>query len=225
MRGINIFDFWEQAFLEASERDSRMGDDGLEEVFWQKYAPDYEARSPLAERAARIIELVRGRIHSARSALEIGPGTGAFSRKLFQSMEKLTLVEPSEAMRRNFEKAWPLSAVTPEWIASRWEDALAPINDIVFASNAVYRIRRIDTALEEMLNCARHNLFLIQTAGEPYAPPLKVHDGGKLRTLPRWVALQQALSAFGSPPGVFRLPITPPEGSEYEVVLLTVHIK
>ena len=139
-------------------------------------------------------------------------------------MEKLTLVEPSEAMRWNFEKAWPRSAVIPEWIASKWEDARAPISDIVFAANAVYRIRRIDTALEEMLTRARRNLFLIQTAGEPYAPPLKLHDGGKPRTLPRWEALQRAPTSLGTPPGVFRLPITPPEGPKYKVVLLTVHI-
>lgn len=219
-----IADFWEQAYLQACDRDPRMADDECEEAFWREYAPEYEVRSPLAERATRIIDAVRNEIGMAASVLEIGAGTGAFTRHLFQSAEQLTLVEPSAAMRKGFERLWPSSAVSPRWISEPWEDASPPVSDIVFASNALYRVRRIDTALKKMLRYARRSVYLIQTAGEPYAPPLKVHDGDKLQVLPRWEALHHTLLDLGVTPKVFEIPISPPDGPPYKVVLLSVAV-
>lgn len=106
-----IADFWEQAYLQACDRDPRIADDECEEAFWREYAPEYEVRSPLAERATRIIDVIRNEIGMVAAVLEIGAGTGAFTRQLFQSAEQLTLVEPSAAMRNGFERSWPSSAV------------------------------------------------------------------------------------------------------------------
>ena len=97
-----------------------MGDGELEEVFRQEYAPDYEARSPVAECAAQSV-----------SELDSG-------RTVCSTIK-----------------------------TARWREA----------PNAS------------------------EVGGASAAP-----------------------TSLGTPLGVFRLPITPPEGPKYKVVVLTVHI-
>ncbi|MDH4982132.1 methyltransferase domain-containing protein [Hyphomicrobium sp. D-2] len=172
--------FWALAFEQSTHVNPRQGDDREEEAFWQEYAPQYDERSPLARLATDVIADARALLRSNDSLLEIGPGSGAFTRRLAGCVTSIIGVEPSAAMRAEFVRRWPDDDAhpPPQLIAAKWEDCAAPTADIVFSANALYRVTDIATALLKMTGCARRRVILVQTVGRPHANPLVVQAQG-----------------------------------------------
>lgn len=172
--------FWALAFEQSTHVNPRQSDDFQEEAFWQDYAPHYDERSPLARLATDVVADASALLCPSDSLLEIGPGTGAFTRRLAGCVASIIGVEPSAAMRTEFVRRWPDDDAQrlPQLIAAKWEDCAAPVVDHVFSANALYRVADIATALLKMTACARRRVILVQTVGRPHANPLVLHAQG-----------------------------------------------
>lgn len=171
--------FWTLAFEQSTHVNPRQGDDSAEEAFWHDYAPHYDERSPLARLATEVVADTRALLHRSDLILEIGPGSGAFSRRLADCVANIIGVEPSSSMRAEFMRRWPDDMrPTPQLIASKWEDSDPPAADVVFSANALYRVADIAGALLKMTRCARRRIILVQTVGRPHANPLVVQTEG-----------------------------------------------
>ncbi|MEM9316727.1 MAG: class I SAM-dependent methyltransferase [Pseudomonadota bacterium] len=184
---------WEVSVAE----NPRWRDAQADEAFWASRARSYDERSPLASCATELVADLRSLLSPGGTLLEIGAGTGAFTRQLAPNLSEVTCVEPSSAMRRAFASAWnhPLHVRS---IASDW--LTAPENlaaDLVLCVNALYRTADIATALEKMTRAARGHVAIAQSVGRPHARPLKFYEAGRLWERERADALGHVLDALG----------------------------
>ena len=190
--------FWRLAFAQAAEGDIRWRDHTAEEAFWRDYAPGYDERNPLAQRADALVAGLLALLRSSDRLLEIGPGTGAFTRRIAGHVGEIAGIEPSMAMRAELLRRWEARLGTPPRLwPYRWEEAPEPEADVVFGCNAFYRMEDIATALLKMQRCAARCVVLAQSVGAPYAPPLHVRLKGRLLERERAHALSDVLDELG----------------------------
>lgn len=189
--------FWQAAYVEAVDQNPRWRDAAADETFWAEYAPDYDTRSPLAASATDLIADLRALLPQGSSLLEVGSGTGAFTRRLARGLSQITCVEPSAAMRAAFGAAWPdqrpVKVIPHDWLAA--PDALTA--DIVLCANALYRTHDIVGALDKMTRAARANVAIVQSVGRPHAGPLVLTEGGRIWEWDRADAISGVLDALG----------------------------
>ena len=170
--------FWLDAWHYSASKLDRTAGDADEEAFWEDFAPVYDIKSPLAALAGELIAEVVDMFEPGDDVLEIGPGTGAFTKRLYPHVSSWTGVEPSAAMRREFARLWPAElGDIPDLLPSRWEDCTVSAADVVFTANAVYRIRDMRTCLKRLNDTARRRVIMVQTIGRPHANPLEVKIG------------------------------------------------
>ena len=187
--------FWKVAFAQKAERDERWRDHAAEEAFWRDYAPNYDERSPLALRADALVTDLLPLLRPGDRMLEIGSGTGSFTRRIADHVGEISAVEPSTAMRKEFLRRWEeaRSDAPPRLWPCSWEDTPELETDVVFGCNAFYRMEDIATSLSKMHRCAARRVVLIQSVGAPYAPPLHVRLDGRLLERERAHALADVL--------------------------------
>lgn len=171
--GLSAAAFWRIALQQSKDRLPRQTDDSAEEAFWQDYAPGYDEKSPLAASAHEVIQDLCALVRESDHLLEIGAGPGAFTRRLASGLSRITVVEPSAAMRVEFARLWDGADIVETWPV-KWEEAPDLLADVVFGANAFYRINDIAAALRKMDRLARSRVALVQTVGKPHANPLKV---------------------------------------------------
>ena len=187
--------FWKMAFAQKAERDERWRDQAAEEAFWRGYAPDYDERSPLAQHADVLITDLLPLLRLRDRVLEIGSGSGSFTRRIANHVGEIFAVEPSLAMRTEFLRRWEeaRSSEAPRLWPCSWEDAPELEADVVFGCNAFYRMEDIATSLSKMHRFAARCVVLVQSVGAPYAPPLHVQLNGRLLKRERAHALADVL--------------------------------
>ncbi len=189
--------FWAAARDFALKRDRRWRDAASDESFWRDAAPNYDDKSPLAEHAAPLVADLRALLPRGGSLLDIGAGTGAFTRRLAEGLSAITCVEPSAAMRAAFVAAWDRSDPV-RMLACDWRDAPNDLSaDLVLCSNALYREARIAVALEKMAKAAQGHVALVQSVGRPHAAPLSLEYGGRLWERERADCLGDVLHSLG----------------------------
>lgn len=193
--GLTPSTFWKLAFAQKAEHDMRWRDDTAEESFWRHYAPNYDEQSPLAQRADALITDLLPLLQPGDRVLEIGSGSGAFTRRIANHVGEISAVEPSVAMRIEFLRRWEeaRSGATPRLWPCSWEDAPELEADVVFGCNAFYRMEDVASALLKMHRSATRCVLLVQSVGAPYAPPLHVQLDGRLRERERAHALADVL--------------------------------
>ena len=123
--------FWQAAHIESGERFARQIDDNAEEAFWRDHAPGYDAKSPLAACATQLIRDLLTDVERDWHLLEIGAGPGAFTRRLAPQLSRITVIEPSAAMRAEFERLWDGPDMV-QTMGCKWEDAPEIEADVVF---------------------------------------------------------------------------------------------
>ncbi len=187
--------FWKMAFAQNAERDERWRDHAAEEAFWRHYAPNYDERSPLAQRADALIVDLRPLLGPSDRVLEIGAGSGSFTRRIADHVGEISAVEPSTAMRIEFLRRWEAarSGAPPRLWPCSWEDAPELKADVVFGCNAFYRMEDIAASLSKMHRFAARRVILVQSVGAPYAPPLHVQLNGRILERERAHALADVL--------------------------------
>ena len=189
--------FWQAAYAEAVVQNPRWHDAAADEAFWVDYAPDYDSRSPLAACADDLIADLRTVLPHGSTLLEVGSGTGAFTRRLAPGLSKITCVEPSAAMRTAFDAAWevemPVEVIPHDWLVAD-EDLKA---DVVLCANALYRTHDIAGALEKITHSAEAHVAVVQSVGRPNAAPLVLTEEGKVWEWERADAISGVLDALG----------------------------
>ena len=170
-------EFWTLSWEQSAATNPRIGDDRGEESFWQDFAPSYDEKSPLAEHAAILLADVYPLLSNDDELIEVGPGTGAFTKRLAPHVRRVIGVEPSESMRKVLIAGWTGSK-EPELVAAKWEECLHLRAETLFSANAFYRIRDMRACLRQMHSAARRHIILVQTIGNPYAAPLSVSVDG-----------------------------------------------
>ncbi|MDA8018944.1 MAG: class I SAM-dependent methyltransferase [Thermoanaerobaculia bacterium] len=190
--------FWRLAFAQAAERDLRVRDHAAEEGFWRDHAPGYDERNPLALQANALVADLVALLRPSDRVLEIGPGSGAFTRRIAAHVIEIAGVEPSLAMRTELLRRWePRFGIPPQLWAGRWEDAPELASDVVFGCNAFYRMEDIAASLSKMHRCAGRCVALVQSVGAPYAPPLRVRLNERNVERERAHALSDVLDELG----------------------------
>lgn len=180
--GLTPSAFWTAAWQQSTQSNPRQGDDAAEEAFWRDFAPGYDEKSPLAQRAGTVVADAIALLEKTDTVLEIGPGSGAFTRLVVPHVASLAGIEPSAAMQAEFRRCWPDAlGPLPELSLSKWEDAAPPATPpaVIFTCNAVYRIADMEAALRKMDATASRHVVMIQTIGHPYASPLKLTREGR----------------------------------------------
>jgi len=216
--------FWRLAFAQTAERDIRWRDDSAEEDFWRDYAPGYDERSPLAQRAGALVADLLALLRPSDRLLEIGPGTGAFTRQIAGHVGEIAAVEPSAAMRAELLRRWQADhGEPPRLLPYRWEDAPDPTADVVFGCNAFYRIEDVAAFLSKMQRCATRRVVLVQTIGAPHAPPLRVEIEGRVLERERALALSDVLDEVGIVHRLRRYTVEREPGDRGEVALIDWH--
>ncbi|MEM9342163.1 MAG: class I SAM-dependent methyltransferase [Pseudomonadota bacterium] len=188
--------FWQAAFAEAAGQNPRWRDAAADEAFWADYASDYDVRSPLAALANDVISDLRALLPQGGTLLEIGSGTGAFTRRLAAGLSKITCIEASAAMRTAFDAAWgaevPVKVVPCDWLA-----VPGKVTDVVFCANALYRTDDIAGSVYKMTPAAREHVAIVQTVGRPHAAPLQLTEGGRVWAWEWADAISDVLDALG----------------------------
>lgn len=188
--------FWTLAWEQAAAVNPRIGSDAEEEAFWQDLAPNYDVKSPLAEHSGALLADVFPLLAKDDTLIEIGPGTGAFTRILAPHVGRVLAVEPSASMRSVLLAGW--NSPTPlELLPTKWEDCRGLRADVVFSANAVYRVRDMAACLRRMDEAARRHVILVQTIGNPYAAPLTVSIDGRPVERERAHAMADVLAELG----------------------------
>lgn len=220
--GLCPSELWEAAWEYASRTNPRTADDGEEERFWQEYAPHYDERSPLAALAGELMEDVCSLLDKKDRLLEVGAGTGAFTKRLAPRVGHVTIVEPSRSMYAQLLASWPQAMPLPEAILARWEDA--PVHpgqaDVLFSANAVYRIRDMKRCLQRMDMAAARRVILVQSVGRPYANPLALDADGQSMEKERADAISDILHELGIPHVYKAFPVKRKEGVVHDVALI-----
>lgn len=204
--------FWQAAYAEAVGQNPRWRDAAADEAFWVDYAPDYDRRSPLGACADDAIADLSAILPQGSTLLEVGSGTGAFTRRLAPGLSKITCVEPSAAMRTAFAAAWeadvPVEFVPYDWLDTD-EDLRA---DVVLCANALYRTHDIARALEKMTRSAETHVAVVQSVGRPHAAPLTLTNDGQVWERERADAISDVLDALGLAHGRKNYRVTRPDG-------------
>lgn len=189
-------ELWTLAWEQAAATNPRIGSDAEEEAFWQDLAPAYDVKSPLAEHSGALLADIVPLLAKGDTLLEVGPGTGAFTRRLAPYVGRIAAVEPSSAMRSVLLDGWNSS--TPlEVVTRKWEDCPDLRADVLFSANAVYRVRDMVACLRRMQQAARRHVILVQTIGKPYAAPLTVSIDGEHVERERAHAIADILGELG----------------------------
>ncbi|WP_289136751.1 class I SAM-dependent methyltransferase [uncultured Brevibacillus sp.] len=213
--------FWIAAWERAMQTDLRVSDDTEEEKFWEEYAPLYDERNPLAPYAEALMDAVYSQLAPDDHILEVGPGTGGFTQLLAPYVGKITLVEPSASMYREFHTSWQKTGyLLPEVLAEKWEEVEGIHADVLFSANAVYRIRDMRAALLKMNQTAKRHVFLIQSIGRPFAGPLSLTCSDHLYEQERAVVIAEILDELAIQHTYRIFPVERKNGMRHEVALI-----
>jgi precorrin-6B methylase 2 len=94
--------------------------------------------------------------------IDIGAGTGAWTLLFSKTMQKVTAVEPSGAMREVLvENIKEAKVENIEIIAEKWPEANPAVHDYVFCSHAMYETDDFYKFVNKMTACANRMCFLL----------------------------------------------------------------
>ncbi len=94
--------------------------------------------------------------------IDIGAGTGAWTLLFAKTMQKVTAVEPSAAMREVLlENIHEAKASNIEIVTEKWPLASVAAHDYVFSSHAMYECEDFVKFVTRMTECATKMCFLL----------------------------------------------------------------
>jgi len=152
-----------QAFV-TDER-NRWADPEADSDFWETHAEGYEERFIGEPEGLSVLESVLG---PTDSVLEIGPGTGRYTREIAARAESVTAVDDAKAMRSVLESTLETAGVAEavDIVPESWEETAVESHDVVFAAWALYRQPSLTRCLERIVEVADRAVVLVDSVGE-----------------------------------------------------------
>ncbi|WP_010275553.1 class I SAM-dependent methyltransferase [Paenibacillus senegalensis] len=191
-------ELWILAWEQSRDNNPRTTDDAVEEQFWRERAAGFDEQHPLAPLVDELMSSVCASLQRDDHLLEIGSGTGGFTRLLAPHVGALTVVEPSASMAEVFRKNWERTGFrSPVVIQEKWENTPEIQADVLFGANAFYRIRDMKKALLQMNAAAKRHVFLLQSVGKPNTKQVQVSVRGKHYEWERAVLMSGILFELG----------------------------
>ena len=95
-----------------------------EESYWKKYAENYDIRRHQGKGIERELQIVLNLLTEDMSVLEIGAGTGIFTKQIAKKVKRVTVVEPSPSMISVMKDSLEQKGIkNVRIIQSKWEEA------------------------------------------------------------------------------------------------------
>ncbi|MEY7847872.1 class I SAM-dependent methyltransferase [Natrarchaeobius sp. A-rgal3] len=163
---------------------NRWSEEASERSFWESHAESYERRfvgDPVG------VPILESMLSDGGSVLEIGPGTGRYTRELARLADRVTAVEDSPAMREKLASNLADAGFEDrvDVVANAWERADVDSHDVVVAGWSLYRQPDIEACLERILATADCGFVLVDSPGA--VPPhrrIAIADGDELPSPP-----------------------------------------
>ncbi|MDG5821745.1 class I SAM-dependent methyltransferase [Natronococcus sp. A-GB7] len=162
---VDMASIWAQA-IESGAIDRWAPD--ADRDYWQTHGDAYDDRFP--DGPPEGFDAVAEATAEARTALEIGPGTGRYTMRLAPQVEQMTVVDYAPSMLDRLQTRLTnqgIDGVTCR--EGRWPAVGAAPHDLVLAAWTTYSQREIDAALDAMVAATRRRLVIVDSAG--VAPP------------------------------------------------------
>lgn len=165
-------------------------------------AREYDLKLQLEGYPGRMIEEVVALLGEDGTLLDIGGGTGLWALPIAQRGYRVTVVEPSEAMRSVFEDRRKLQPDLPlRVVREPWDEADVPRHSVVLCAHAIYGMEDIEGALAKMERSARSTVALfVRTGRWPGRLSSELVASLGVRPLPtcNWSDLREVLDARGT---------------------------
>lgn len=163
--GVDLEALWQDTMTRKSPRDCRRAfDDRAETRFWARFSNCYDRIPSLYDYAPQVLDRILSHTGTGRTLIEIGCGTGKFTRPMLKSARHIHAVDFSPHMlARLSAKLTPAERRKITLVRSGWEAHHPPPVDCVFSVNAIYRMRQIRTALSRMDRAARQRVVIVWT--------------------------------------------------------------
>lgn len=162
---IDVGSVWAQA-IESGTIDRWTPD--ADRDYWQTHGDTYDER--FADGPPEGFDAVVEVTPEARTALEIGPGTGRYTRRFAPQVEQTTVVDYSPSMLDRLQTRLANSGIDGiTYRKGRWPTIDVAPHDLVLAAWTMYSQREINVALDAMVAATRRRLVIIDSAG--VAPP------------------------------------------------------
>lgn len=144
---------------------NRWADPDADTDFWADHAESYEERFVGEPEGLSVLESV---LKPTDSVLEIGPGTGRYTREIATRAEIVTAVDDAPAMRSVLESNLERAGVaeTVDIVPEPWEETTVDSHDVVFAAWSLYRQSSLTRCLERILEVADRAIVLVDSVGE-----------------------------------------------------------
>ena len=144
----------------ARERQRARLATAIDEAYWQRYAPGYRT-DPTKLPDALIREVIR-RMEMEDEIIEVGGGAGRVGLPLALRGRSLLNVEPSAAMRRQFQLSVDEHEITnAQALASTWPLSEPLRGDLVVCADVTYFAADIVPFLEAMNQAARRRVAIL----------------------------------------------------------------
>lgn len=157
---------WEEEFAAREmSQGKRLRDDETELAFWERLAPRYDERHRLNEEVPGLLAYLHRAVGIGVFVREIGPGTGNFTIPLARTASRWEGIEFAPPMQREVERKIAAEGWTHVRIRSgKWEDiAIDEPADVLLAVNSLYRVERLQAAIDKMIRTTRRALVLVRT--------------------------------------------------------------
>lgn len=157
---------WEEEFAKRElSQGKRLRDDRAELAFWEQLAPHYDEKHRLDEEVPGLLFYLKKAIGTGVFVREIGPGTGNFTLSLASHAAQWEGIEFSPAMQKEVERKITQAGWHHIRIRSgKWEDiSIEEVADVLLAVNSLYRMERLQDALDKMIRTTRKKLILVRT--------------------------------------------------------------
>ncbi len=183
---------WEE--IVTDER-NRWTDPETEEKFWADHVDEYEER--FIGKPAGLTK-IRSLVGQSETVLEIGPGTGRYTRPLARHADSVTAIEASCSMTERLDRTLEsadcrdqVSIITDEWPTTDIES-----HDWVIAGWSLYRQPDLQNCLGRILETATKGFVIVDSPGT--LPPhrrIAVREGDRLPSPPPRQAFYTGLLA------------------------------
>jgi SAM-dependent methyltransferase len=192
---------WKRAVEAEHEQSDRIREESASDDFWRplahRFTPPMKGEAADDDTVERLAELVS----SGGTVLDVGAGGGRLAIPLAGLCDRVTAVEPSEAMREQLEAtttAWGVSNI--KLVAGRWEEVEVEPHDLVICAHVVYTVSDIEGFVKKLTAHARETVALVvfqRPAMAGYLPLWPKVHGEERISLPTLPEIEQLLPQMG----------------------------
>jgi 2-polyprenyl-3-methyl-5-hydroxy-6-metoxy-1,4-benzoquinol methylase len=209
---------WAEAVRSEHEQADRVRASAAESDYWKPFAHRFHAASGGDGGGDPGLGTLLDLVRPEHTVLDVGAGAGRIALPAAKKCRRVTAVEPSKAMRER------LAAQMAEWgvtnldvVASTWEEAVAPVADVVICSHVLYTVADPVAFVRKLEAHARVVVAVVmfdQPAAHAFFPLWPAVHGEERISLPCLPEFRLLLDEMGVRYNASRLPRREPRGFE-----------